>query len=357
MGEISMIKRGLTKRLAEVGKIKIGGKGAEKQKASGKGTYQLPVRYNHFVITTTERGADGNFIPDLKLMKLFNPESDWRDGQKSPEPKEIKIALLFDDIDMNFRTSFAFYQGATCICRGDGLEADMLFKKSGTPTQFKLIDDGPKTVTAGELRKIVCDPDKCPMMQPDDKGQTKCKPSGILSCIIPDSMNLGGVYRFRTHSWNTVSNILSALEFIKNLTGGILMGLPMKLQFLKKATQEHGNVNVVNIVFDGETHQQLRQAALIEHKNRTEYNINMKVVEESARESGIMEDADDPADVEQEFYPDIDEGTEPKTIDDRAEAALGVDEEEPAQTSEPEAEKPEPEAGQKKEEQPDLEIF
>ena len=321
-----MIKRGLKNRLAEVGKIKIGGKGETRNKSNGKGTYQIPTRFDHFVVTTTEKDLKtGNFIPDEKIMKKLKEEQ----GDK---PTELKIRLLFDDIDLNFFTSYTFYQGAKCRCRGDGETAQMGFAKKGKPGAFKLIDrdeDGKlidsetKTVEAGDTRMIVCDPEMCPMMQPDDKGATKCKPSGILSCILEDFPQFGGVYRFRTHSWNTLSNIISALEFIKTVTGGILVGLPLKMQMLKKSTEVHGNVNTVNIVFDGENWQQMRDQALIEMKNRTAHGVNMLQIEHQALEAGFTIDTDDPADVEAEFYTTAPDEPPPENITDRADAVLG----------------------------------
>jgi hypothetical protein len=324
-----MIKKGINKRLAEMGKIKIGGKGETRTSKSGT-QYQVPVRYDHFVVTKTEKGPDGNYLIDDRIMKLLGPE-----------PKEIKIRLLFDDIDLNFYTSFAYYAGSKCLCRGDGEIAEMTFQQSGKPTHFTIMDQivsgspdhkiktryeksKKQEVTAGDIRFIICDPDSCPMMKPDSKGATRCKPSGILSCILSDIPEIGGVLRFRTHSWNTISNILSSLEFLKTITNGILVGLPMKLQFLKKSTQDHGNVSVVNIVFDGETYQAMRELAMIEMKNRTEHGINMKMIEERARLDGFTKDTYDPADIEAEFY-SVPPETEPlpDNIEDRADIILG----------------------------------
>lgn len=367
------IKRGLNPRLAEVGKIKIGGKGAEKTGAKGK--YRVPVRFQHFVITTTERGKDGNFIPDLSLMEKINPKSEWKDGQKRSEPKEIPIVFLFDDIDMNFRTEFSYYAGAKCVCRGDGETAERVFTKAGkaeivSPDGILSIQ-----VKAGEKHRIPCDPDHCPLLQPDAKGATKCKPSGILSCLIPLSMNIGGVYRFRTHSWNTISNILAALDLIKTITGGILVGLPMKLQFLKKATTDHGNVSVVNVVFDGESQQKMRELAFIESKNRADFGINMLQIENNAKASGFMVNTDTAEDIEAEYFHEPE--TEEDAITDRADTALEnveadlpedteIESDDPiVLTDETKADKKEPEKKkeqkkEQKEEEPDndgLELF
>ena len=331
------IKKGLTPRLAEVGKIKIGGKGEERK--GKKGMYRLPVRYDHFVITTTERLPDkqgGNFVPDLELMEKIDPKENWKDGQIFGQPKEIPIIFLFDDIDMNFRTEYAYYQGAKCMCRGDGEIAERMYLKAGKQTVLQ-IDNGPQgkvnapetayksvkiDVKPGEKHKIICDTEKCPFAQADAKGVSRCKPSGVLSCLIPASMNIGGVYRFRTHSWNTISNILASLELIKTITGGLLVGLPMKLQFLKKATTDHGNVSVVNVVFDGESQQKMRELAFIENKNRIEFGVNMLQIEDNAKKAGFMQNTDSDSDIEAEFYTVPEEKKEPINITDRAELVL-----------------------------------
>ncbi len=357
------IKKGLTPRLAEVGKIKIGMKG-EERKGKTK-MYRLPVRLDHFIITTTEReNKNGNFIPNWELMEKLDPKENWIDGQIHAKPKEIPIIFLFDDIDLNFQTSFAFYQGAKCLCRGDGETSERHCLKAGKQNVFAGTDNKNNPVfemmdvKAGAMAKVECDPDICPFMQPNSDGITKCKPSGILSCLIPASMNIGGVYRFRSHSWNTLSNILASLELIKTITGGILVGLPMKLQMLKKATESHGNVNTVNVVFDGETHQEMRQLALIENKNRMEHGVNMLLIEDNARKAGFTNDIDDPADIEAEFYVESEEKKKPPVnITDRADLVLdGVQDEsfvEPEEETELEPtieeDEPEPEKSDKPE--------
>lgn len=278
-----MIKNGITKRFAEVGKIKIGGKGETRQKQGGGGTYQLPVRYEHFVVTTTEKGKDGNFVIDKAIMDKLGPE-----------PKELSIRLPFDEIDLNFFTSFQYYVGNKCVCRGDGEHAQRVSK------------DGMES-------KISCSPDTCEYLQPDDKGATKCKPSGILSCHLPMTGEIGGIYRFRTHSWNSVSSILAALEYFADNTNGVLQGLPLKLKFLKKATQEHGNVNVVTVVLDGIEFMRMRELAYQEYENRMKLGIDMKLIESQARDAGFLNDTDDPEDVQEEYYtPTVSEPERPE---------------------------------------------
>jgi hypothetical protein len=140
----------------------------------------------------------------------------------------------------------------------------------------------------------------------------KCKVSGILSCYLVASPSYGGVYRFRTHSWNSVSNILAALEEFKRNTGGILQGLPLKLKMLKKATEDHGNVNTVTIVLDGVELREMQELAYQEKQNRHRLGYDPATVEAEIKDAGFNPDTDDPEDVAAEYY-DIDEDDEPET--------------------------------------------
>ena len=275
-----MIKRGLNPRLAETGKIKIGGKSPEKRKSKKTGKeYQLPVRFSHFVVTTTEKGEDGNFKINNEIMKKVGAE-----------PKEISIRLPFDSIDMNFYTQFSYYHGNKCLCHGDGEKATRVLK-----------DEAKK--------HIECNPEKCEFLQSE-----KCKVSGILSCFLSCSMEIGGVYRFRTHSWNSVSNILASLQYFAEQTNGILQGLPLKLKLIKKGTQEHGNVWTVTVVLDGIEFIKMRELAGSEYQNRMQLGINMKQIEQKARDAGFLNETDDPEDIQAEYYP-IEETLQPEKGD------------------------------------------
>ena len=72
MVQITEVK-GLNSRLIVAGNIKIGGKGEEITSQHGN-KFQLPTRLNHFKITTTERGLDGNFIEDIVLTEKIKKD-------------------------------------------------------------------------------------------------------------------------------------------------------------------------------------------------------------------------------------------------------------------------------------------
>ena len=316
------IKRGLNKTLAEIGKIKTGYKGEMMKSANGV-QFQPPKKLDYFIVTTTERDAKtGNMIQNGDLMTKLGKT-----------PREIKIRLPFDSIDKNFFTQYQAYDGGKKICAGDGETADRV----GVVT----VTDGKKLKIVGaEKSRVVCDFETCPIAQAG-----KCKVSGILSAFLPQSGDLGGVYKYRTHSWNGVSSILAALEFFAANTGGILQGLPLKLVLIKKTTEEHGTINYATVVIDGEEIHGLRKLALEEKTSRLQLGYDIKVIEAAAEQSGFFTDTDTPEDIEAEFYAESEpvnvtpaKGTAPADlgakIADRSESAKPAEKVEPEPVAE-----------------------
>jgi hypothetical protein len=247
--------------LFEQGKIKIGGKGELKKSKNGS-EYRESLKFDYFLITTLEKGKDDNFKKDDAAMKDL-PEN----------PRSLPVELLYDSIDLNFPTCYSIFNQDGIFCRGDGETAER------------------------QGKEIVCDRDTCKYAK-----KNTCKVGGILSCRLPHLKTLGGVYKFRTHSWNSVKNIVSALQYLQTLTGGILAGLPLELRLEQKPTK-FGLVKIVNIVFPGDQ-DALAEALEKEIARRQRLNIDISKVENRAAEAGVMEDTDDPEDVAEEFFPD-----------------------------------------------------
>lgn len=285
-----MIKKGLTPTLAEVRKIKTGFKGKLIKSRNGK-EFRPPKKVEWFFITFTERDADGNLIVDNELMKKI--------GEK---PKEIKIRLPFDSIDKNFFTQYQCYVGNKKICAGDGEKAtrkgELTLDKKGYAKA-----SGDQSVS----KTIKCDSEKCPIRLAE-----KCKVSGILSAFLADCMDIGGVAKYRTHSYNAVSSILAALTYFHENTGGILQGLPLKLVMLKKTTQEHGTIAYPTVVLDGEEIMGLRKLALEEKQSRKMLFIDMNKIEKEAEQAGFFKDTDPEEEIQAEYYIEEEE-PEPET--------------------------------------------
>lgn len=291
----TMMIKNLCPGLMEMGKIKIGNKGAVRESASGN-KWQAPQKLDHFLITTMQRGADNNFLLDSELHKL------WGDA-----PKAIPVRLIYDDIGLNFATRYICYYGKTVFCSGDGEEAQRLQK-----------DNTHKAVSCP------CERQDPKFTGDDGKGKGKCKINGILSVIIDGAQSVGGVWKFRTTSYNSVVGILSSLALIQRITGGRLAGIPLNMTVTPKTVQDPiaGNqqtIYVVGLQYAG-TIDTLRDVGYQIAMTEAKHGISMQRIEENARlmlthtpSDGIGDDPDQ--DVIDEFYPEEAKPEAPALVD------------------------------------------
>ena len=181
-------RKALTTRPQELGKIKIGGKGPEKTSSGGK-KFRMPVKYNHFVVTTRKRGDDENFERDDEIHERIGAT-----------PTEIEGYLMYPTVEENFHAELVRYSGQTKISSCNGEE----------------ITD----IRSGECRA-------CPLAQ-GAECQAGCKPYSRLHLQLLASKNTLGFHVFRTTSWESTNNIQGALEEIYTRFG-TLMGAPVRL--------------------------------------------------------------------------------------------------------------------------------
>jgi hypothetical protein len=307
-----MIKN-LIPRLAERGRIKIGEKGEMKTSAQGK-QFAQPKKLDHIVITTMQRDAAGRLMPDTELMAQINPG-----GGKLVE---IPIRLLYDDIDLNFFTRYACYKGNRCWCSGDGEDASRI------------------TGENGNYKPVPC---PCERQDPMYQGTDKCKTLGTLSALIEGVNRVGGVWSFRTTSFNSVNAILSSMALIKAITGGPLSGIPLMLVLSPKTvtiptTGKPMVVFVMSIEYRG-PESELAELGYERARQRVEHKIRMDLIEESARRLLVApheEPTDAQVETAEEFYPEgvVVETPPPKPSQGKKKAA-------PAQSPAP---APEPQA-------------
>jgi hypothetical protein len=263
--------------LTEVGKIKIGRKGEERVSQSG-GKWRVPVKLDHFVVTTLERDKTDNFVVDQKIMKDLGPE-----------PKKIPIRLLFDSIEANFQSRYSCYKGKTLWCSGDGRGA------------FRTNEKGVK------------DPVTCPCgrEQPTHKGPEKCKINGCLACMIDGADTIGGVWKYRTTGYNSTVGIMSSLSLIRALSGGLLAGLSLDMTIQPKVgTDPDGKsvtIQVVGVVFRGGL-VDLRKKTLEIASQNADFRARLANVEaEVVKQIGVdAELVDQAGDIVDEFHPEGD---------------------------------------------------
>ena len=264
--------KNLSRGLAVMGYIKIGKKG-EMKKSVNSIEFRQPKKLDHFEIVTREVDDSDNFKPDVEMMKLF--------GDK---PTDIQIMLQYDQVDLNFPHYLAAYKGSRLFCRGNG------------------------ALAIREGKEIICDPLTCPVYQKKHSDQKlQCKPQGKLYAILPQKNMIGGVYAFKTTSWESIRNIISSLELISSLTGGILAGLILKLKLIPTRDQTPTGTTTnykVAVVYQGKP-QELRMMAVDERNLRAVSTIDRKAIEE-ARRKEIAEGADiqdEALETVAEFYP------------------------------------------------------
>jgi len=268
--------KNLAPRLAEWGKIKIGAKGEMKTSNQGR-QFAQPQKLDHFIITTMERDAAGRLLPDTDLMTRLKPES----GKIT----SIPILLLYDDPEVNFLTRYAAYAGNTLLCQGDGESAQRL--------------------QDGKYQTVPC---PCPRLEEAYGGKDICKPNGVLQCLIQGVNRIGGVWKFRTTSWNSVQSIMSSMKLFQTVTGGILAGIPLQMRVSPKTVTVRGGnqiVYVVSLEFSGTT-QQLTQVALDITRRQAEYRVRLEHLEAEARKAleHQEESPEEVKDIQQEFYPE-----------------------------------------------------
>lgn len=197
-----MIKN-LRPRLAEAGKIKTGGLGEERTSKSGK-LFRLPVKYDHFKITKTNRDPKGDLEIDEPLLDAV---CKWAKCEPN-KLRSIPVVVHSDSIEDVFPTSYALYAGKRLRCRGDGEEAE----------RWEVDAKGQR----GDGVKVVC---------PCEQLETReCKAHATFHCSIRLSGHAvaGAVHRWRTTSVISIEHMIASIEQIESVFGG-LQGLPMIL--------------------------------------------------------------------------------------------------------------------------------
>lgn len=262
---------GLNPELAERGRIKIGGKGQQMPSKLG-GTYQQPVRYDHFVITSMTRGADGNFLKDEVLHRALSEK-----GFTEPLTA-IPFRLLFNDPSLNFSSGYGIWDQSKKAwwCNGDGESAQ------------RLQDD------SGELTWIDC---PCALLG------DRCKIKSRLRGIIDEAPGLGGIWTFMCASWNSTRAIAASLAQLTMLTRGHIAGLPLRLVMRPKTVYPKkapaSVIQVVSLEFPGDMDQLLAEAA---KAMQLQVGYEKKLAEWEKQLANDTEDIIPDEDAE-EFYP------------------------------------------------------
>lgn len=181
-----------------------------------------PKKLDHFVFQ--KKSSVTMEVDDGRGGKRKRTEVAWViDGEKQDfygaDCREVWIVLLDDDPDVTFRTELAWWTKTQRQCNGDGDNG--LLKVDGKP----------------DLER------PCANKGCDDWENGNCKPSGDLHFLLADFPTLGTVCKLHTTSFQSIREIRSALEDLRMVTGGRLMGVRVKLTVRSEKNTYRDNQN------------------------------------------------------------------------------------------------------------------
>lgn len=362
-----MLERFFKARLTELGKLKIGGKGKEITSKSGK-KFRQPLKLDRWVITTMQRDASGNLEPDMALMRQLAEEygTPADENAHAGDPgvieiadqlkvlRQIPIRLLSNDIEDVMQSAYVWYGGKSVGARSDGETITWFYDR----TNGKRYPE-PQTQPWDESMLDLV----------DTKGNRLLKLHTVFNCVIAaKEARWGGVYKFRTTSVITGKQLYGSLTQLLQLTGGVLIGMPLVLVVRPIQVTPNGKATTVYVVhaeLRGPDLKAIQEQAfaqmqyLVANKARMQtaqarYKMLLVAPGEETSEAEVI-------DVEQEFHPQQpskDDLEPPKEVDpllqheepaeppDAAEPPQDVEtpaEQEPP-ASEPDSE-PEPQGG------------
>lgn len=196
-----------------------------------KGDNKMPVKLDYFIFTHPV-DSKSDFAPvHAEMTEAMVKEY----GDK---PRKIRVVLPFHHPDEVFFTSFCDWKGRTAwSCKSENGSTAMRRQQNGS------------------LVEVPCDYENCKYrLIGNDPNKTTCKPNGILSVYIMDAPVVGGVWKFRTNAWGSISKMQQALQLIfdvrKSLLGlEVLLSITMESQFVPdgKGGKQKQNVPVVQI--------------------------------------------------------------------------------------------------------------
>lgn len=158
------------------------------------------------------------------------------------EPKELRIMFPVEDPDVFFQQWYKSYGFNLLKCKGDGDKAFTWDEEHGG------------------MKEVPC---PCDALK---KGE--CKRIGILQFLLPDVPG-AGVWQITTSSWNSIVDINSSIDYIKQTCGRIRM-IPLilkrvetSIQRIEKGKPKKGKHYTLQIDVENITLRQLQEAAQI----------------------------------------------------------------------------------------------
>jgi hypothetical protein len=296
-------------------------------------TYPRKVAF--FQFTRPIMGDDGAeiYVPDFAAIEAHS----FADPKKPGPPTEIDIVFLDDD---PFTGGYQMWSSSELKCYGDGENAMRVVSMASSDEEKVLAN-----AAVGEGKKhfpIIggCWTCNCPYSKEgtDDRGRptpAPCKPGADIKFQLTRNIRVGGTAFFHTSSFRSIPQIFSSIERIKELTGGRIAGIPLKMVIRSHKTNHNGQAAIqqnVSIEFRTQDMESLRKD-LIEQawKFRAAAGISLPA---PARMIASAEEAVDIETIEEqsnmsaqamgnEFYVDDEEGASSESAEPEKVTASG----------------------------------
>lgn len=266
-----------------------------------------PRKLGFFTFTRPTLQEDGT--------ELFEP--DWTAIEThGVMPTEIDVVFLDDN---PFSGAYQMWSASELKCKGDGVNALRVLSMAATSEEKSLAEQAKRE--GDRYFPIVdgCWTRGCPYSKEtvDERGRTlpsACHPGGDLKFQLAQNIRVGGTAFFHTSGMRSISHIFSSLERIKTLTGGRLVGIPLKMVLRPYKTKHNGQPATqygVSLEFRAEDIESLRknlieQAFKFRQMAAVTPSSPRRLLEASS-EPAFEEDEDSPVSAQamtDEFYPD-----------------------------------------------------
>lgn len=215
---------------------------------------KFPRKVGYFTFTRpTVIDGKSMHVPDFDAIELHGPT-----------PTSIGVILSSDE---PFHGSFAMWSAAGLLCKGDGINAMRHVSLVAVPAHAELAQAAQERGWRDYPIVAGCATCGCPYARPtkDTKGNevpAPCKPSGDLTFQLEKCLRIGGTTHYHTSGIRSIQNLFASLHAIAVLTGGRLVGLPLKMTLQAYVTNHNGRAATqygVSLELDAANSEILRQ--------------------------------------------------------------------------------------------------
>lgn len=221
--------------------------------------YPRKVAYFQFTRPVMDENGAEMYVPDFNAIEAHSFINKDRPGP----PTEIDIVFLDDE---PFTGGYQMWAASELKCSGDGENALRVISLASTPEEKAL---AAQAQAEGKKHFPVvggCWTCNCPYSKETagNRGPTPapCKPGADIKFQLSRNIRVGGTAFFHTSSFRSIPQIFSSIERIKELTGGRIAGIPLKMVVRSHKTNHNNQAAIqqnVAIEFRAEDMDSLRK--------------------------------------------------------------------------------------------------